>query len=160
MNISFLDLLKGAPGWVWLILAFITILGVRLTRPNRVFVMQLFITPLILVLFNMRVFIGSSYLLLYIIELFVCTALGFLYTYLQGPTPILGTLKINLPGSYIPLLIFLQLFVVKFSFGVFATLFPSLIIQWQMVNVLSMALCTGFMLGRGLACIWAIYSRR
>lgn len=46
---TFLDLLKGTPIWVWILFAYLIFIGVKSLKTRSVFIPKLFIVPLVLI---------------------------------------------------------------------------------------------------------------
>jgi hypothetical protein len=121
---TFLDLFQGTPYWVWMLFAYLLFIGIRATKKRTIFLFQASIMPIILSawsIYSLQTNYGLSWqMLLWILFFsFSMTTAIMLYAIYQQPISIdkKSPPTITLPGSYVPLIISLVYFAVKYILG-------------------------------------------
>jgi hypothetical protein len=123
-----LAILSGTPWWVWMLLAVLTGLGLQATRPRRAKLWRVLVTPLVFVAW------GASSLARQadptaLAAWFAAAALGVLLglaiTRLDGVRADRALGLVELPGSWLPMIRNLAIFVARYGLAVAAVLSPA-----------------------------------
>jgi len=151
---SILDIISGTPLEVWVLFCYIIFVGLKATQKQIIFIPKLFIIPFILIgvmIFSERNFSAA----LYILSLGVGTGIGALSSY-DTPIKILKDIKsIEVPGTYLRLIILLLFFCIKYSFGYIEAINSKLTLKYLFLETIAIGLISGYFLG-----IAACYSYR
>ena len=119
-NLAFLifKMLSGTPTWVWCILAYLLLVGIRAFNTRTVYIPKLFIIPIILSGLKYKTLIeGSSIIFIgYFICLSLSTFLSFKNAAKQKIQIIPERIEVKLSGTYFTLVILILFFIVKYSF--------------------------------------------
>jgi hypothetical protein len=153
-----IEIIRHTPHWVWGLMAVLLALGARQTRPQRMARAQFLALPLSLLALGlvslaplfMRMPLAAA---LWLLALALAAQGGARLTAHAGARWDAAAARLAVPGSYVPLLLIVAIFGLKYSFGVAVVLHP----PWRndAAVVLPMALMQGalggLLLGRALA---------
>jgi hypothetical protein len=127
MNI--IDIIKGTPFWVWIILGYLVFQGIRATKPSVLSAWQLTIMPLLFIIWSLyslcskcaefNFFLGFWFIAF-------CVGIFIGYKIMQKVSFKIDakTKLIHLPGSIIPLCLSMVFFLTKYGLGVTYSLNP------------------------------------
>lgn len=129
-----LTIVQRTPTWVWALLAGLVLLGLVQMRPRRVRPLQTAVLPLALAVLSLGGLLGviaSTTWALAAAVLWLLVAVGVLLANRRRPLPTgiryePTTHRVHLPGSSMPLLVMLALFLLKYAVGVELALQPAL----------------------------------
>ena len=150
-----LDLLWGTPWWVYAIFVYLVLVGIKSLRPDNVSLLRLVIAPLIFIVWSLYSFSGKYGLSLTIVSLWLMSvAIGIFlgWTLLYHGIKINKNNLIHIPGSSVPLLLYMTFFLLKYFLGVNYALDPATqqnIFFWATDVVIS-GIITGIFGGRFL----------
>ncbi len=154
----FIAILSHTPAWVWLVLAALVGLGLAQTRPREASVARVTALPVAMVslsAFGVASAFGPSLLTLacWLVGLVVALAAGRRAVAVRGATWSAATGRLQLPGSWLPLVLIVAVFLLKFAAGVGIGLQPSRAADPQFAGAFSLAygLFSGLFLARGLS---------
>lgn len=155
---SVMRILNGFPWWVWALLAYIVLRGLKAAKERVVSVNTLFYLPILFIAFSLYS-LHSRYALSPFPYLIWAASVA-LFSF--GTVKLLTSLQIavdkkkmllHLPGTWSTLLLMLTVFLVKTSLGVLSAVHP----EWkdsfayQAVDLAFSGLVSGYSLGRALA---------
>jgi hypothetical protein len=125
-----MQILNGAPVWVYPLLIGLIILGVRRLRTRTVPVFLALIAPAAFLLWSLSgaASFGASFGMGYAVSIWIASAaLGAVSGYLipepQGER--VAGKRVTLPASWIPLLTYMTVFVLRFACGAWAAIVPA-----------------------------------
>jgi len=130
MEHSFFDIIKGTPLWVWVLFAYVLIKGFRASKTRTVPIYQLPIMPLIFTLWSFfsvygKYGLSAIAIMVWMISCALGLVLGFYISKKQTVTINREKNVVTLPGSFIPLILAISFFAVKYFIGVTYALDPS-----------------------------------
>lgn len=119
---AILSILTGTPWWVFVIFGYVLFIGLKATRPHTVPLMRLFILPIIFNIWSLVNFITSTYapvfqLALWLGMLLLGLAIGYFIHSKRTIVVDHTAMTVHLPGSWIPLILIMSIFIVKYYFG-------------------------------------------
>jgi hypothetical protein len=161
-----ISILQHTPNWVWGVLAALIVIGMKQTEPRLRSVRSATIWPLAMTAFSFygvaSVFVHQQVPLAAwaggaLAALCVCDAFGMW----RGIEWSNADRSLFVPGSWVPLILFLTLFVLKFGVGVAVSLTPSLVYHADFAGLVGLAYgaFSGAFLARGLA-MWRVIRER
>jgi hypothetical protein len=153
----FIAIISRTPPWVWLLLAVLVALGWTQTRTRQLTVVRATVLPIVMMglsLFGVLSTFGANALPLsawfaaLVVSAISAKALGAW----RGVTWSAPTSRFQVPGSWLPMLIILSIFVVKFYVGVSVAMQPALKVdpQFSLTFCLIYGVFSGLFLARGL----------
>jgi hypothetical protein len=153
----FIAIISRTPSWVWLLLAVLVALGWTQTRTRQMTVVRATVLPIVMMglsLFGVLSTFGAkalplgAWLVALVVSAWAAKALGAW----RGVTWSAATSRFEVPGSWLPMLIILSLFVVKFYVGVNVAMKPELKVdpQFSLIVCLIYGVFSGLFLARGL----------
>lgn len=149
----------ATPWWVWGILAYLIFVGIKATRTHTLSLPKLFIIPLILIALKYTLFF-SKQAILYV----GCIGLGFALGWMMSmrmPLKILKQKKaIELPGTYVTLVLFLGFFLIKYVFGYWESDYVELFLKYEWLNLIVTGVFSGYFLGRACCYVYRYYVHR
>jgi hypothetical protein len=153
-----LGALIGAPWWAYILLIYLLWIGFQATKPRAIWLPKLFIGPVIFIgLFLVNIFrtygADPTALGLYLVAILVGITIGWLLVRHTIVVADKAKNSINLPGSYVPLMLFLAIFVFKYCEGYISAVHPELSqtpVNWLVFKVIAPGIIAGLMLGRNL----------
>lgn len=147
----------GTPLWVWAVLAYLLIIGIRATHTRIVSLPRLFIIPAILIALKYRTFLTGTHLGYYAI--FIC--MGAIIGYIIGVRAPIKVFKdsktVELPATYATLIILISFFAIKYAFGYLHATQPEVAAQYAVLDVSLSALLSGFLIGKFFGYIRQFY---
>jgi NhaP-type Na+/H+ and K+/H+ antiporter len=148
------QILKGTPVWVWAILVALIVLGVKQLRARVVKRYSVLVAPVVfLVIGLMAAGRGPIGLLAWAIALFATAAFTFfVWQPTAGARYDANTDRLNLPGSAIPMLIMLSIFLLNYVINVALAIKPALRAEfvWQVGPAIILGALSGVFIGRAL----------
>jgi hypothetical protein len=153
----FIAIISRTPSWVWLLLVVLVVLGWTQTRTRQMTVVRATVLPIVMMglsLFGVLSTFGANalplgaWLVALVVSAWAAKALGAW----RGVTWSAATSRFEVPGSWLPMLIILSLFVVKFYVGVNVAMQPALKVdpQFSLIVCLIYGVFSGLFLARGL----------
>lgn len=156
----FLAIFTGAPLWVWLILAYLLLIGIAATKTHKVKPYQLFLMPIIFGAIKYQAFLTAP-ILYTIIPWLTAEIAGFLINNNTKIKIIKTSDEIEIPGTYSTLALFLIFFGIKFYLGFAIPTTPCQELQnWlKNVDIITSFLFSGYMFGKATAYSWKFYKK-
>jgi len=161
----FMIVISRTPTWVWLLLAALVILGLTQTRTRQMTLVRATVLPLVMMglsLFGALSTFGFKPLPLgvWLIALAASALAAKAFGVWRGASWSAGTARFEVPGSWLPMLIILSIFVVKFYVGVNVAMQPELKsnTQFSLLVCLIYGVFSGLFLARALN-FWALLKR-
>lgn len=144
-----IQIIKGTPIWVWLILAYLIIKGIGLRKDGVVSVGKSFIVPSFFIIWGLwKVFTGFNYpletFLMYLLWLVIGSFSG-LKMYGVKQTFYFKNNSFMRAGSLMPMFVILLNFLVKYSLNVLVSINP--LLAQELVFNLSYGAISGFTVG-------------
>jgi hypothetical protein len=162
--VNFIDIVLGAPTWVWVILVYLLIVGIRAFYPTVVPLWKLGIMPTILLLWSFySIYIKCTQCLplfgLWLGALMVGIVLGYYMIVKTHVTFDASAGLFHMPGSIVSLMLSGIFFVIKYSMGVMYALTPDLKNNMVLtgLDIAISALIVGIVLGRFLMPLYEYY---
>ena len=146
------QVIKGTPVWVWAILAALVVLGVRQLRPRVVSRYSVLIAP-VAFLFVGLMAAGRGPVGFAVWALTLSAAAAFTFFVWQptaGARYDASNDRLNLPGSVIPMLLMLAIFLLNYVINVVLAINPALRneLAWQIGPALILGALSGVFIGR------------
>ncbi len=140
-----IKILLGTPSWVWLVFLYLLFIGIKSTRSHNVPLVKVLLIPIIL---NYITFNSSRHVLLPAIILMISAMISF-YMHRGMSVEIKKDSKsLIVPGSYIPLFIYIIFFSIKYYFGYLNSVSPALFLKYSMFQDTIQGIFCGYLLGR------------
>ncbi|MCL4229544.1 hypothetical protein KJZ61_02545 [Candidatus Dependentiae bacterium] len=145
--------IRETPLWVWGILAYLIIIGIKATRERIVYLPQLFIIPLIFIGLKYKSFFTGyhSLIIIAIIALLIGCGLGYVLGLKTKVAIIKEKLSVQIPGTYTTLILFLVYFAIQYAFGYLCATVAILPFTLLATKSIIDSLFSGYFLGRALA---------
>jgi len=141
-------IITNTPLYVWGIFIYLMILGYIATKTRTIWVPKLFIIPLILTLLKFQKLISVN-VLWTIIPWIIGLNLGIIKALLNKKVIyIISNNSIQLPGSYTTLVMFLILFLTRYSLGFLQHFNPEMSMLYSHLDTLITFLFAGYSLGK------------
>ncbi len=129
MIMNIVSILQETPIWVWVLLSYLFITGIQASRPSNVSIWRLSIMPTIFMVWSLY---GLYKKCFWCLQPFVvwCGSLvgglliGYYLSRKHGIRVDGDTALIHMPGSFVPLILALMFFAVKYTLGVHCALNP------------------------------------
>lgn len=127
-----LQILTNTPTWVWALLAALIALGVSQSLPRRLTVRRATIVPVLLLVLSLSGVVttfaaAGPALAAWAAGLAVALTVGRGLVAIDGARWDRGSASFDVPGSWLPLVLVLSLFVIKYGVGVTLAMVPSLV---------------------------------
>lgn len=156
--------IQHTPIWVWPLLALLIFIGVLALRPRNLPLPRLLILPIVFLGLSIFSMVSSALPLpealgIWLAGLLLGSLLGRLFVPRQGVAIDRAARRIAVPGSVVPLLLIVVIFIGRYAFGYAFGRYPELR-QNELVVVIATgyaAFCTGIMLGRTLPLVLAYF---
>lgn len=147
-----MTILTHTPLWVFAVLAVLVILGIRGLRERTVSLWRLLIVPAVFIAWgaaSLTVRAGAAPILLldWLATAVVGLAIGWLTTRLNGVMLDRAGGRVRFPGSAVPLLRNLSIFLAKYSLGAAGAIAPGLITTLAPWDIGVSGLAAGYFLG-------------
>lgn len=151
--LSIFKIISGTPTWVWVILVYLIILGIKSFKTRVVYIPKLFIIPIALSAMKYKLFIAGGFIVWfgYCLCLLLASYLSFRSCNMQKVTIIKETISVELPGTYWSLIIFISFFVIKYIFGYIAATNQALYNDIQIFELYISGLFSGYFLGKAIS---------
>jgi hypothetical protein len=151
---NFWDAISGAPWWVWFLLVYVVIIGVKSTKARTVPIKRVVLLPLLFVawslysLYQKTVLGFPSLIPVWIIFLAIGAYSGVKEVHHWRFAKDRHKGVITIPGNYSTLVLIVLIFVLKFFWGYFYETRPEIPYWIYFTDTLTSALVTGFFVGR------------
>ncbi len=153
---NFMQILGGAPWWVWVLLLILGRIGIKALKPRTVSIQRMVLFPLFFIAWSIyslygNVMQGSSHLVVWwVISIVVGAWLGF--KEVQSWHFHVDRKKglITIPGNQSTLILILLIFVLKFFWGYYYSTLYEVPYSIYLADTCSSAVVTGFFLGRAI----------
>ena len=153
----FLMIMSNVPVWVWVLLVALVALGLIQTRTRQMSTARAFLLPLGLTVLSLSGVVSNfgakltplcAWLIATVAALLAAKAFGAW----RGASWSAATSRFKVPGSWLPLVLILSIFVVKFYVGVNVAMHPELRTdtQFALIVCLIYGVFSGVFLARGL----------
>lgn len=153
------SILKGTPWWVWMMLGLLLWRGIHSLKTHTVSLLRIFIIPLVFTGWSVWGFCHRHpelwYFLLFILVILVGIVVGSLYLSSRPLHINYAKKEVTQRGSWLPLIISLLFFAVKYGLGLTAVLFPHWAAKgtWCLIDTVTSGLISGVAWGRCLSVI-------
>ena len=117
---TLIQIFKGPPLWVWVLLSYLIFIGIKAFKPSVVSLKKIFILPLVFLFFSVQRLLGNINFFTTLVWITSVIIGVFLSVIIFSKTQIIADKKNNLlklPGSYSTLFLILISFSLKFYFG-------------------------------------------
>lgn len=146
------QILKGTPHWVWGILAALVVLGVQQLRPRQIKRHSVLIAPVAFLMVGlMAAGRGSVGFTAWAVTLLVVSAFTFfIWQPTGGARYDASHDRLNMPGSVVPMLLMLSIFLFNYAINVTLAINPALRSDtvWQIVPSVILGALSGLFIGR------------
>jgi hypothetical protein len=154
----FITIVQHTPAWVWGLLAMLVALGLLQTRPLEMSLTRVTVLPLVLTALSLTGVLGAFGHMPVALAAWaagVTAALGLArkLVSVRGAAWSASRGRLQVPGSWLPLVLIVSLFVVKYGAGVSLSLAPALASDATFAGLCSLAYGTfsGLFLARALS---------
>ena len=161
-----LNILRFTPPWVWGLLAALLLLGWQQSRPRSVARAQLMVLPLALLALGLWSVLPAVRALPLILLVWLFTgalsfALGQRVFSTRGAAWQPQLSRLQLPGSWLPMLMILCIFMLKYGLGVFQAMQPGVASQpgFQFSAATLSGALSGLLLGRNWALLALTFAK-
>ena len=146
------QVLKGTPAWVWAVLVALIVLGVKQLRARTVSRYSVLIAPVVFLFVGLMA-AGRGPLGFSAWALMLLAAAAFTFSEWQptaGARYDVSTDRLNLPGSVIPMLLMLAIFLLNYVINVTLAINPALRAElpWQVGPAIILGALSGVFIGR------------
>lgn len=146
------QILKGTPAWVWAILVALVVLGVRQLRPRVVTRYSVLIAPVVFLFIGlMSAGRGPIAFAVWALTLIACAGVTFFVWQPTGGARYDATSdRLHLPGSVLPMLLMLSIFLLNYAINVALAIKPALRaeLSWQVGPAIILGALSGLFIGR------------
>ena len=154
-----LEIITNIPLFVWPLFTILLISGIRASKPDTVPLTFLLLIPSVFLVWSIYSFFGKYSdpisIMLWVMCLAVGFFIGFLHMQKLGLKFDMQKRKIEMPGSWIPLILSMSIFATKFSIGMMGAMFPHLNSTILFLCLELFATTTfGIFAGRGVNCLF------
>jgi hypothetical protein len=144
-----LNLIKGTPFYVWIILLYLLYVGIKSLNSRIVYLPKLFIIPLVLLAIKYKTFLSQD-VNIFIFAIVLSAIISFL-GHASSKINIIKNLKsVELPGGYLTLVILVSFFLVKYYFGYLKSVEPDLAIKYSFIENMISGFFSGYFIGRAV----------
>jgi hypothetical protein len=144
------------PTWVWGVLAYLLVVGIKAMRDRIVYLPKLFIMPIILMGLKYKALISVIYMGFMLIGVFIGVIIG-----RRTDVKICKDLKsIELPGSYFTLILLLLFFSIKYVFGYLEATQFEIVEQYGFIEISISGILSGYFLGRSIFYVYRYYQEK
>lgn len=146
------QVLKGTPVWVWFILAALIVLGIKQLRSRVVTRYSVLIAPLVFMLVGLTAAgRGPAEFLVWALTVIVAAACTFfVWQPIAGARYDASSDRLHLPGSVMPMLLMLSIFLLNYVINVAQAVKPALRSEllWQIGPAIILGALSGVFIGR------------
>lgn len=123
-----LQIIKGTPYWVWLLLVYLIFVGIEALKDRKVTLFRLAIMPMIFIIWSLLSLYNKTIfaLVVYPVNWVAGAILGFLFMQKLNIKVDKTSRLISVPGSMVPIILSCSFFLVKYFLGVAYALNPIL----------------------------------
>lgn len=148
----FLDVLKGTPTWVWVVLGYLIVIGILAFKKRVVSLPKLFIIPVVLTAINYNKFLQGSYSVWawYLLCLLAAIYTGYLSATRIKVKTFKGKNEIELPGNKSTLILLLSFFCFKYFFGYLHATHQMMAAEYLSLEVSVSGIFSGYFLGKAI----------
>lgn len=146
---EFLQIIKGTPFWVWIILAEILFVGIIHLQTRTLRLSSVFIIPVILLAVQYQKFLSSD-ALVWCLVIMVGSIASFLIHAYNKIKVIKNAQSIEVPGNYRTFIISLSFFIVKYYFGYLNSKDLDLFLKYSIIESVISGVFSGYFIGRAL----------
>lgn len=147
------EIIIGAPYWVWGVLVYLLIVGVKASKTDIVSLPKLFILPLVLMALKYESFI-EGHAVSYLTSIIIGIAVGLSLTYKADVKIFREKFSVEIPGTYSTLIILLSFFLVQYIFGYLESEMSELAYKYAFIELGLNGLFSGYFLGRSLGYLY------
>lgn len=151
---NFWDAISGAPWWVWFLLVYVVVIGIKSTKARTIPIKRVVLLPLVFVAWSLyslylKTVLGFPSLVpVWIIFLAIGAFLGVKEVHHWRFAKDRHRRTITIPGNYSTLVLIILIFVLKFFWGYFYATRAEIPYWIYFTDTLTSALVTGFFVGR------------
>ncbi len=152
-----LEILKGTPFWVYLLLFFLIYKGIKALKPTTIKLKKLVILPAVFFILSLHKIANPYY---YVFFLICGIIIGWLL-YIKIKVKADKDKKlIGLPGSVLPLILIIVAFVKGYYFGYESAVHPEYLNQYWFIitSLIVSGLFSGIFIGRALTFLYKYYN--
>jgi hypothetical protein len=154
----FIEILRHTPVWVWGVFAVLLVFGLMQMRRRSVALPLVFVLPVIMIplsLFTVAYTFGIQPfpLIAWVAGVALAFALNaYLFRAPSGVRYMGDTNKFDVPGSLVPLILMMTIFLARFVLGVMRALNPALVASDPFAGIVSVTLgvCSGLFAARAM----------
>ena len=150
------QIISHTPVWVWGVLGYLLIVGIKATLPQTIFLPKIFIIPLVMLALKTNIlFTQSGWVFLGVIS--IATMISF---WLHQHTKIVAIkpkLLITIPGTYITLIILMAFFIERYVFSYWQHALPELANQYQLCDIIISGIFFGYVFGKAIRYAYRYY---
>lgn len=152
---TILQMLTGTPWWVYLLLAYLIIIGVKASKTRIVPLKKLLIVPVLFILLSIHTLLTSFEITAFslaswLVATLIGISLGWFFIYRLNLAVDKPHLLIQTPGTWSTLLIIIIIFMTKYYFAYELAIAPQLIkndiFEFSLLAI--SGVCSGFFVGR------------
>ena len=158
---NFLDIVTGAPWWIWIIFVYLVGIGIKSMHKSSVCVPVLFLIPLFVLISQSRNILASFES--FTIAVFFVAIGSLVGIYFASNVPILfkkEEFKVVIPGSYFTIVFLMSAFFFKFAIGLYKATNLELIQSYELIDIIFSSLFAGYFLGRACLFAYKFYKQR
>lgn len=138
-----LGILEHTPLWVWAVFAAVTLLGLQQTRPRDVSIARATILPVVMIVLSLSGVIGAFGQIpfawaAWVVGVALALALAGKAVAVRGASRSGQPGHLHVPGSFVPVILILAVFVTKYSAGIALAMNPSLAVNTGVAIALSL----------------------
>ena len=150
MHEKILHIISGTPLWVWFVLYYLLVVGIKATKERDVYLPKLFIIPVVLTAMKYKIFINATMdiWITYFITLIIGLMIGYMVASREKIE--VSNMMVRLQGSYQTLIILLLFFSVKYIFGYLNAAHPELIAEYLNIEIVCSGIFSGYFLGKAV----------
>ncbi|WP_162147034.1 hypothetical protein [Holospora obtusa] len=149
MMVSVFHMIKNTPFFVWGILIFLLFFGIRSIKTRQVHMVWMFLVPCLFLSFQHEMLFSERVVKFFFFFLFG-TSLSIFVHQKQNIKVVKSFGSIEVPGSWLTLMILLFLFLVKYCFGYLQFMHSELFVSYLYVENFISGVGAGYFFGRSL----------
>jgi hypothetical protein len=149
--VSLIDIVTGAPWWVWGILVFLVDIGIRSMHQRSIYIPKLFLIPIIMIGLKYKdIFATGASLSISMLFLCIGSMIGIFFSRKSPVVINKAECTVQIPGSYLTFAFLMSFFCIKFIFGYFKVSSPEDAQSYLLLDMAISSLFSGYFLGRAL----------
>jgi hypothetical protein len=158
---NFVDIVTGAPLWVWIVLIYLIYVGVKSMHNRFVYIPKLFLIPLfILIIKSQNILASVESFAIAVFFIVIGSIVGICFS---SKIPISfkkEEFKVVIPGSYFTIVFLMSAFFFKFAIGFFKATNPEKAPSYELIDIIFSSLFSGYYLGRACCFSYKFYKQR